>query len=157
MKTCCQTAEVYATPGDVYRIAVHTGLDDFTEFRVPAKETYLDQDDDPAWRDRVFRADHSRRVLKRRATGDCMFLGEHGCVLPLDVRPLVCRLYPYDYTEAGITDELAPGCPLELLRTGQNLTEALGMTIGEARGWHRQLYEEIRLENALEIQEAAPR
>ena len=35
-----------------------------------------DQDDDPTWQRHVFRADGSRRILKRRANGDCTFLGE---------------------------------------------------------------------------------
>ena len=53
-------------------------------------------------------------MLKRQPDGDCTFLGEQGCVLPLETRPLICRLYPYDYSEQGIRDELAAGCPLEL-------------------------------------------
>ncbi len=145
-QTCCQRSEVYATPGDVRRIAEHTGLDDFTESRVPENRDYLDQEDDPVWRDHVFRDDGSRRVLKRRPGGDCTFLGENGCVLPLEIRPLVCRLYPYDYTAAGITDELTEGCPLELLRSEQHLIEALDMNIDDARRWHQQLYEEICME-----------
>jgi Fe-S-cluster containining protein len=147
MKTCCQTAEVYTTPGDVTRISQHTGQRDFTEFRAAGNPDYADQDDDPAWAELVFRDDHSRRVLKKQASGDCTFLGDHGCRLPLEIRPLICRLYPFDYTEAGISDELAPGCPLELLRPGQGLIEALEMNIDDARRWHRQLYEEIRLES----------
>jgi Fe-S-cluster containining protein len=145
-KTCCQISEVYATPGDVRRIAAHTGRDDFTEFRAPDNPEYLDQDDDPAWTEHVFRNGNSRRVLKRRPDGDCTFLGEQGCTLPYETRPLVCRLYPYEYTEAGIQDELADGCPLELLRPGQGLIEALDMNLEAARRWHRQLYTEIRLE-----------
>jgi Fe-S-cluster containining protein len=145
-KTCCQTSEVYATPGDVQRITEYTGKEDFTEFRAPANVLYLDQDDDPLWRDRVFREDHTRRVLKREENGDCTFLGEAGCVLPYEIRPLICRLYPYEYTEEGIADDLADGCPLELLPPGQGLIEALDMNIENARRWHRMLYEEIHLE-----------
>jgi Fe-S-cluster containining protein len=145
-KTCCQVSEVYATPGDVQRISEFTGRDDFTEFRAPANALYADQDDDPLWRDRVFREDHTRRVLKREPDGDCTFLTEHGCQLPYETRPLVCRLYPYEYTEDGIADDLADGCPLELLLPGQGLIEALDMNIENARRWHRMLYDEILLE-----------
>jgi Fe-S-cluster containining protein len=137
---------VYATPGDVQRIAEFTGRDNFTEFRAPANELYSDQDDDPLWRDRVFRKDHTRRVLKREENGDCTFLSETGCVLPYETRPLVCRLYPYEYTEEGIADDLADGCPLELLAPGQGLIEALDMNLEKARLWHRMLYDEIHLE-----------
>lgn len=145
-RTCCQRSEIYATPGDVRRIGLHTQRDDFTEYRVPANPDYLDQDDDPVWREKVFRADNSRRVLKRQPDGDCTFLGESGCTLPLEIRPLVCRLYPYDYTAAGLLVDLVEGCPLELLPPGQGLIEALEMNRDDAVRWHRQLYEEIQME-----------
>ena len=145
-KTCCQKSEVHATPGDVERIASFTGRDDFTEFRAPVNPDYADHDDDTAWQQHVFRPDGSRRVLKRRADGDCTFLGPQGCVLPLETRPLVCRLYPYEYNEQGIQDELAPGCPLELLRPGWGLIEELDIKLEDARRWHQQLYAEIRME-----------
>ena len=83
MKTCCQTCEIYTTLGDVQRIAAHVGREDFHEFRAPANPVYIDHDDDPTWRDGVFQADGSRRVLKKQAGGDCTFLGERGCVLPI--------------------------------------------------------------------------
>lgn len=146
--TCCQRSEIYTTLGDVQRIGEHTGREDFTEFRVPANPEYADQDDDPVWSSHVFRDDSSRRVLKRHTNGDCTFLGQHGCVLPLEVRPLVCRLYPFDYTAEGIRPELAEGCPLELLRPNQGLLEALEMNLPDAQRWHQQLYSEIQREKA---------
>ena len=146
-KTCCQLCEVYVTPGDVARIAAHTGQQDFTEF-LPAGDTvYTDHDDDPIWMQLVFRADGTRRVLQRHPDGDCTFLGPQGCRLPLEVRPLVCRLYPYEYTAEGIKpDELSNGCPMELVRPQLGLIGELGMNLLDARRWHRQLYEEIRSE-----------
>jgi Fe-S-cluster containining protein len=134
------------TLGDVERIAGHLGRDDFFHFQVASEPLYLDQDDDPVWHEHVIREDNSRRVLKRLPDGDCSLLGPQGCTLPLEVRPLVCRLYPYDYNEHGIRDDLTPGCPLELLRPGQDLIETLGMKLDDARRWHKQLYEEILLE-----------
>lgn len=145
-RTCCQRCEIYTTLGDVERIAHFTGVADFTEFRVPEDPDYLDQDDDPVWSTHVFRSDRSRRVLRREPNGDCTFLGEQGCRLPLEVRPLVCRLYPYDYTADGLREELSPGCPLELLRPEQDLIAALRMNRSDARRWHEQLYREIRAE-----------
>jgi Fe-S-cluster containining protein len=144
-KTCCYF-EIYVTPGDVKRIAAYSGRTDFHEFRVPADANYLDQDDDPAWRDQVAGEDGRRRVLKRRAGDACTFLGAHGCTLPLEVRPLVCRLHPYEYTEAGISEELSDSCPTHLLKHGQTLLIALDMNLEVARRWHRQLYAEIRCE-----------
>jgi len=146
--TCCQTTEVYVTPIDEQRMAAYTGRRGFTEFRAPGNPDYADQNDDPAWQ-RVFREDGTRRVLRREANGDCTFLADDGCTLPLEIRPLVCRLYPFDYAEAGVRDGVAPGCPLELLRPDQGLLEALEMNRDDARRWHRQLYEEIRLEAAV--------
>lgn len=147
-KTCCQFSEIFTTRGDVQRIEAHTDRRGFTEFRVPDNPEYLDQDDDPVWRDNVFRRDGSRRVLRRLPNGDCTFLGDRGCTLPLEVRPLVCRLYPYDYTSEGIRDELQHGCPVQLLAPGQGLIEALDMNIDDARRWHGQLYEEIEMEDS---------
>lgn len=146
MSTCCQTSEVYATPGDVARIEEFTGQTGFTEFRSPEDPVYLLNDDDPAWRQFVFRSDGTRRIVRRHPSGDCVFLGERGCVLPLEVRPLICRIYPYDFNEQGLKEKLARGCPTELLPSGQSLLEALEMDRGDAIRWHAQLYQEIRQE-----------
>lgn len=145
-ETCCQNVEVFVTLGDVQRIEQTTGRCDFYEFRRPGHAVYANQQDDPIWCAHVFRSDGTRRVLRQQPNGDCTFLGPAGCVLPLGARPLVCRLYPYDYTSAGIHTRLARGCPVELLRPGQSLLAALNMNLEEARGWHRQLYHEIQLE-----------
>lgn len=146
MKTCCQTSEVYATLGDVERIAAHTGQRDFVEFRVPEDPIYLEQSDDPTWEHYVFRDDGTRRVVRRLENGDCMFLGEQGCVLPLETRPLICRIYPYDYNAEGIKPDLAHGCPMELIRPGETLLTELDMRLADAERWRKQLYEELPAE-----------
>jgi uncharacterized protein len=145
-KTCCQSCEVYVTPADVRRIAAHTGQQDFTEFKPSGDPIYVNHADDPTWMKYVFRADGTRRILKREAEGDCAFLGPHGCRLPLEVRPLVCRIYPYDFTEAGFKKKLSEGCPMELVRPELGLIGELDMNIEDAERWRRQLYEEIREE-----------
>ena len=145
--TCCQRRDIYVTPGDVRRIAEHTELSEFSEFRAPDDPSYLDQDDDPVWSTHVFRSDGSRRVLRRQPNEDCVFLTNQGCGLPLETRPLVCRLYPFDYDASGLRDDPAPGCPLELLQPDQELFPTLNMHETDALRWHRQLYEEIRLEH----------
>ncbi len=147
-KTCCQTCEVYATPADVQRIAQYTGEADFTEFVVPGAPVYYQFADDPIWKEAVFCDDGSRRILKRKENGDCRYLGSHGCQLPTEVRPLVCRLYPFDFNEQGIYDKLAKGCPTHLLRSGQTLLQALDMNREKAECWHAQLYREVRQEPA---------
>ena len=144
-QTCCQTREVYCGAGDKRRIAAHTGRADFYEFLI-ADEEYRDQDDDPPYRDLVFRPDGSRRVLTKQANGDCTFLGRAGCTLPLEVRPLICRLYPYDYDHRGLRAELSHGCPTQLLGPEETLLSALDMRREDAERWHGQLYRELDLE-----------
>jgi Fe-S-cluster containining protein len=144
--TCCQWSEVFVTTGDVARIVEQTGRGDFFEYRPVDNPIYGDQDDDPVWRDHVFRPDGTRRVVRHQPNGDCHFLGPVGCVLPAHARPLVCRLYPFDYTSEGIHEELAEGCPLELLRPGQELLPVLNMHRDEAEVWRRQLYAEMQCE-----------
>ena len=149
MRTCCQTSEIYVTPGDVTRISHATGEDaeQFCEFRRPDDPVYLDShDDDPIWLETVIREDQQRRVLRREANGDCRFLGEQGCRLALEDRPLICRLYPFDYNEQEIKPVLANGCPMQLVRPELGLLGELDMRVDDARRWHAQLYAELRLE-----------
>jgi hypothetical protein len=122
------------------------GLEDFCEFRGPCDPTYADQDDDPVWRDGVFEADGTRRVIRQRANGDCTFLGALGCVLPPLVRPLVCRLFPFQYTADGLSETLDSHCPRELLLSGEPILDALRMSAAEAEACRAQLYQEIRSE-----------
>jgi hypothetical protein len=63
-------------------------------------------------------------------------------------RPLVCRLFPFDYDEQGIRDALADGCPLHLIRPGWTLLTELDMKRDDAERWHKQLYHEIQLEES---------
>ncbi len=142
-KTCCQETEIYLTTRDVQRITAYVGRADFHEYRRPADPTYLDQADDPAWQSQTIRADGSRRVLKWRELGNCLFLGAHGCQLPMTTRPLVCRLHPLTYTQAGLAGVLDQRCLLAHRQSAEGLIEALGMTLTQTRGWHLQLYTEI--------------
>jgi len=141
-KTCCQLREVFVTSGDRQRIAAHTGLADFWESRPPTDPAYLDQADDPVWL-QAFGADGTRPILKRQAEGDCVFLGSAGCVLPMEVRPLICRLYPYEYTARGIVG-VSEECPREVIPPGSTILRVLNMRVAEAITWHRVLYAELR-------------
>jgi len=147
--TCCQNSEVYVTPGDVERIVAATGDDAFHEFRLPDDPIYAAENGDPLWIATIFRPDGTRRILRQQENGNCTFLGERGCRLELETRPLVCRLYPFDFTAEGILPELARGCPTELLPVGQSLLDALQIDRQDAECWHRQLYQEIQLEPQL--------
>ncbi len=149
-KTCCQTAEILVTSGDLARISRHTGLapDEgrFWERRVPVDPEYLDDDaDDPNWKRWTVAPDNTRRVLRKQKNGDCMFLGQRGCILPENVRPIVCRLYPFSYTESGIQGEDAGYCPKRAVAPeAPDMVTALGMTLDAAERWHAALYDELR-------------
>ena len=143
-RTCCQKTEIFVTDGDIQRIEAHVGRSDFWEYRKPADPDYLlEQPEDPRWLLYTLRADNTRPQLKQQPSGDCTFLTATGCSLPTTVRPLVCRLYPYNYTEQGISGTVS-GCPLYLLDQEQTLFEAIGMNQHDAERWRRQLYNELR-------------
>jgi D-alanine-D-alanine ligase len=171
-KTCCQLAEILVTDGDIARIeqhlaqhdlgqelGQHVGQEDgpkdgqedgpFTEFREPVDPSYREFDpEDPNWVRLTVRADGTRRMLKRAGNGDCTFLGEHGCVLPTEVRPLICRLYPYAYDEAGLRGENSGYCPTNLLAPkGESMIDVLDIPRRDARRWHAQLYAELHLDH----------
>lgn len=149
-KTCCQRAEILVTDGDVARITAHTGRRDFAAFRAPSDPDYLVTDPgDPNWVGWTIRADGTRHVLHKQANGDCTFLGEQGCVLPEATRPLVCRLYPYNYTERGLIVESSHYCPTALLAPrGEPMADVLGMNAVDAERWRKQLYDELRADAA---------
>ncbi|MFH0945009.1 MAG: YkgJ family cysteine cluster protein [Planctomycetota bacterium] len=147
--TCCQNTDIYVTRGDVRRIEAGTGRTDFCDYRLARNPAYLGQDDDPLWRRLVFRADGTRRVLRQTSGGDCTFLSSSGCTLPSDIRPVICRLCPFEYTAAGVTG-LAPGCPTQLLRPGEDLIGILGMSRERAEELLRALYVELLEEEALQ-------
>jgi Fe-S-cluster containining protein len=143
-KTCCQGRDIFVTAGDVDRIAAFSHRRGFYEYRAACDSAYEDQEDDPIWQRHVFRPDRSRRVLKRRSNGDCCFLGPDGCRLPLEHRPLVCRLHPHTYTAEALGSEFAADCPIHLLPPGGRLEDAVaGGKAVEAEHWRRQLYAEI--------------
>ncbi len=143
MKTCCQTAEIFVTLGDVARIESYSGREEFHEYRLPENPIYRPDGSDPPWDEGAFETDGTRRVLKRQPNGDCTFLGPGGCTLPLEVRPLICRIYPFDYDANGLFTDLARGCPLELVRPGMGLIEELEMNAEDAERWRQQLYAEL--------------
>lgn len=147
-RTCCQGHEIYVTRGDCRRIAGHTGRVDFFEYHPCNIDAYADQADDPLWQRHVFRSDGTRRILKRHVDGDCRFLTQNGCCLPLTVRPLICRLYPHLYTAAGISGIWDSECLATRINPAAVIeTEIAGVGQSEAAQWHHMLYEEIEWED----------
>lgn len=146
--TCCQNTDIYLTADDIERVAAHCGRRDFVEYRQASNPDYLGDGSDPIWVTHAFREDGTKRVVRRRADGDCMFLTASGCAMPLETRPLICRIYPYEFDAFGVRESAAPGCPIELLAHGENLYDVLGMDVEAARRWHRMLYAEMIAEKA---------
>lgn len=145
-KTCCQGRDIYVTKGDVVRISCFLGHKDIFEFRKASDPSYLNNQEDPIWMEYVFRPDTSRRVLKTTPSGDCCFLTNTGCALPMNIRPLVCRIFPLSFHAGGFHPWFEKACPVHLLASGQTLNQNLGITEADAILWHRMLYSEILLE-----------
>lgn len=143
-RTCCQRAEILVTDGDRRRIAAHVGREDFWERRRPDDAEYLEHDeDDPNWRRLTVADDNTRCVLHRSADG-CTFLGPAGCVLPLETRPLVCRLYPFDFSERGLAGIADHYCPTDRLAPpGVTMLTVLGMNPVDGERWRATLYREL--------------
>jgi len=141
--SCCHNKDILLTRGDLMRISQFTGDFSFHELRPPFDPAYLDQDDDPNWNTYTVNENGERRVLKVDSGNTCLFLTETGCRLPYEVRPLVCRLFPFSYNEHGLL-AVEDECPVELLAPGENLLECLEMDTEKARRWHELLYRELR-------------
>jgi len=143
--TCCERSEVLVTRGDIGRIETHVGRNGFWERKRVGDQSILDQPDDLRFVQWGFDEQGARRVLKRRENGACTFLSVHGCTLPGHVRPLICRLYPFRYTEGGL-DGSDAHCPTELVPPGRTILQVLDVRRVEAETWHRQLYHELQTE-----------
>ena len=145
--SCCQGHEIYITPGDCSRIRDYLRHADFYEYQPCRDHVYSEQDEDPLWKKFVFRTDGSRRVVRWKPNGDCLFLESDGCRLPLNVRPLICRLHPRLYTAAGVLDQWDSSCPAVGQDRFENLEQSIaGTAKEEAMQWHHLLYHEIVLE-----------
>jgi Fe-S-cluster containining protein len=64
----------------------------------------------------------------------------------METRPLICRLYPFDYDHQGLRPQLSHHCPTQLMKPGETLLGALDMTREVAERWRAQLYRELELE-----------
>ena len=138
--SCCVNMQIYLTGGDINRIQAATGKRDFIRYEKPW--SWCERDGtDLQWKEHVLGCDR-RRVVKRRTDGSCHFLGEKGCVLDLETRPLVCRLYPFEYMPEGISG-LHPGCPASKSDHPEEALEEMGMQSDRVAAWHTALYAEL--------------
>jgi Fe-S-cluster containining protein len=140
--SCCQNFQIPLTDGDVLRISTYRGNRDFLSVEPPVPEE-IEPVYDPTWLPRLLRQDHLVRVLARTPEKKCVLLTENGCCLPLEQRPLICRLHPYTYTEHGPMG-IDPSCPISKSPDGLALLESMQMPVSRAKGWVTLLYEELQ-------------
>jgi Fe-S-cluster containining protein len=142
-RTCCQSSEPYVSRGDMDRIYNYRSLPTpyWCGFRIPPQEYLAGCRSDPAWAAKVLTPTGWRRVVLARFNGNCVFLEPTGCVLPMEVKPLVCRIYPWDFFNFKITG-LSSYCAVEARGEHQDMGEALGLTAEQAQTWLDQLRDE---------------
>lgn len=103
---CCTQFGVCITPSDILRITAATGMK-------PAE--FVAVIDDPHERERhepavMISGRPSLLVLKWRTDRVCMFYGPGKCAI-YDVRPMLCRTYPFVLTKHEISDIKGRVCP----------------------------------------------
>ncbi|MEN6620798.1 MAG: YkgJ family cysteine cluster protein [Smithella sp.] len=154
--TCCQDSDVFVSLGDLKRICIYKNSFNFYEYR-EATEPYLEElkrCDDKLWNNVTITPKRMRRVLRKKGK-NCIFLDENtGCTLPMEIKPLVCRIYPYGYDNAKIILDNNCGCPQDLLNLDScnNAIEInFGVSIEKAELWRAQLYCELADEYFLDI------
>jgi Fe-S-cluster containining protein len=151
-KTCCEGDPwIILTLRDVERIAAHTGRSDFVVNKHYPDLSFMQRFAyDPNWQKYTVRPGNMRRQVRATEQGACHFLGAAGCELPTSVRPLVCRLFPYNYNEYGIIGIYSGAdlmCPVHLLEDGISLARDLGVgMIEQVDAWRTTLYRELRAE-----------
>jgi len=154
-KGCCVYETIVLTREDVQRI--RSFLPESIQFYDICDLTSVQNervarwaDGDPAWLRLVSAENGNARVLKTKQDGLCWFLEAEGCCLPMHVKPLVCRLYPYDrFSEFELPEyplQEDVNCPPELFVTSKNVAELIGVCRSDVEKWHAQLYKEINEE-----------
>ena len=146
-ETCCRNSQVFLTLGDVRRIGRAAGSAAVFFEEAPAIDpAYRAGDEiDPVW-NRIFDREGRRRILVFRPESGCFFLSAGGCRLPPEIRPLVCRLYPYDYNHVAIKGVYGHRCPEPERNSPALILALLSMNRETAECWRQTLYAEIREE-----------
>ncbi len=90
--------------------------------------------------DAIFPAAGRHLRLSCDARGRCVFLRAHGCLLPRQVRPYYCRLFPFWVVGGRVTAFAAAGCLAH--REGRDVAAMLALLDGteaDARDLHGRL------------------
>jgi len=142
--SCCTHYQIILTTGDIQRISDFLGHQNFFILEPPVLED-IEPDYDPFWMPMVLKPEGVVCVLKRTREKSCVLLTETGCSLPYDRRPLICRLYPYKYTEEGILG-IDTDCPISGEKEWGCVLDTLDMPTAKAKQWISLLYAEVRNE-----------
>jgi uncharacterized protein len=147
-KTCCQLGSgvVLLTEGDIDRINKFTSKNDFWLFEEPKEylENRIKSSFDPNMKYYALSKTGKVHTLKHKPDGNCIFLSDKGCVLPMDTRPLYCRIHPYDFVEDQVTGITFVDCPVEKLKKPGDLPDVINVKFEEAKQWVKMLYKELR-------------
>jgi Fe-S-cluster containining protein len=131
---------VFITREDAARVEKYLGRSDFYVYE-KADKAFETCTEEPDWPGYVTRTDGTRRVLRRNEKKACSLLSDQGCTLPSEVRPLICRLYPYEYTKEEIVG-MCRGCPVSRKYEGIIPLVELSMDPASAERLRVQLYEQ---------------
>ncbi|MBU4129792.1 MAG: YkgJ family cysteine cluster protein [Proteobacteria bacterium] len=142
--SCCKNYQVNLTTGDMHRISEFLGHQDFSTIEPPVLED-IEPKYDPDWLPLIVRPDGMVRVLKKDRERYCTMLTPTGCQLPYDRRPLICRLYPYTYTEKGIVG-VDSACPISKESDCQSVLDRLDMPLEKAKKCLALIYAEFKSE-----------
>lgn len=151
-KTCCQEDVTFValTGGDIERISTYTGREDFYELQAVAEELidiYANparfSEDDRIYVTCLFDSKGRRNILKKNKNNECCFITDTGCLLPHDIRPLICRIYPYEWNDRREVWIEAGYCPKELFKDNEDLIRKVGLSEEEVKRLVNQFYDEI--------------
>ena len=134
------------TEKDIERITAYTGSNDFWLLEAPREylENRIRSSFDPNLRKYVLSENGKVYTLRHAENGSCMFLKEKGCELPMEIRPLYCRIHPYDFVEDEVTGITFVDCPVNLLDRPGDLPDMINIKYDDAKRWVKMFYNELR-------------
>lgn len=153
-KTCCERPDIQIalTPGDIQRLRDHCGHAEFFERKAVEPEFrshYVNPENhssnDALYVKHLFDEQGRRPVLLKQADLSCLFVTPTGCSLPHSIKPLLCRIYPFDWNDQLDLWLDSAYCPPELFASEADLIARISEGEAETRELIRLFYREIGL------------
>jgi len=151
-KTCCERNDIRIglTNGDIERIALFAACEDFYEGKA-LEEEFRGKYANPSRYDEgeyiyvtcLFDDEGRWNVMKRNENQGCWFITPTGCSLPPEVRPLMCRIYPYDWNDQQEIWINGTYCLASLFTDNEDLAKKVALPPEEAKRLVKLFYEEI--------------